>query len=1019
MAIKLPSPLSSLLLYLPALLVLVILLPLLFLPQLISSDWARAKIEQQLAAKTHGLVETDKIQLSWFSGIGVKGLRFTNEQHGIFLTVDEITTEKGLFSYLINRSDLGQLRLISPVATVRVNSDTSQGSPPQQIQGKPSPQAGGKAHGSEPSGGTGQGPEPFSAIAKYQLKLEVVDGRILSVSGNSPAIPVMEAFNLDLGFNGPAGLLSYALSLRDTSGKGEVQGKGEIRLKGGRMDSSNSVVTIVDWQIKELLELCAEPLHLSEIPMGQGVVNAELKITGAKTSGFEAMGSLDAKTVSLYGGPLSSDTLAISDLHLDLHLVEKNERLDLREANLISPLLQGSLQGSIQRGKIHSLITKAEFDLAKIAAALPTTLGLREDLTISQGKMVLDAKLADEDGATSFNLAADLDRLQGVVGDKKIGWEQPLRFTAQGRQGAKELQLDQILVESSFFKLTGSGDHNEIKMQLKADINDALLELGQFIDLGHWSGAGSMAMDLALSNVESTKPLLAADLAISTFSLDHKKLSLIPDSELAVKLTTLLVRGEEAKIAGIKDTSLTFSTWLGNGNLSVGHFLPENKEQEGELEGARLQTLIDLQQLTPLLQNVAGLPGNHEFTGIVDVTLAADGHPLQQPQVTFDARLQPFRLKTDGSTVIDEEIIVALAGKGDLGSKDFSLTRFQIDSKAMSLQGEASLKEEEKGSIFTAKGMSRMDGKRLGEQLESLAGLELMMEGVSETPFTMRVETGETPLATLKSSSFDSSLFFDRIVGYGLEVESLQIPLRLEKALGMIDINGTVNGGQLTFSPRFDLSAKPAILFVEDNSRIFDQIALNDGMSKDLLAKIHPLFVGVAVSQGTISMDCNHLHWPLDKARQEEASFTGTMVFNDVKIQAGQLLSPLLTAMNEKHQDLTIGEQPMTCTTRDQRIHCSPLTATVNTYSLSLEGSVGFDQSLDYRAIIPVTSKMVSGDIYKYLEGTEITVPIGGSLSRPAINDDFIEKALADLILQAGSKRLGEKAGKLLQRLFQ
>jgi hypothetical protein len=223
----------------------------------------------------------------------------------------------------------------------------------------------------------------------------------------------------------------------------------------------------------------------------------------------------------------------------------------------------------------------------------------------------------------------------------------------------------------------------------------------------------------------------------------------------------------------------------------------------------------------------------------------------------------------------------------------------------------------------------------------------------------------------------------------------------------------------MAVKPKIDFTGSSPVVTLPDNSTILKEVGLTGDMSNDLLSKIHPLFKGVASSRGSISLDMKHLNWPMDKELQKEATFEGSFTFNDVKLQAGALLTPLLAIMKTDHNEIQISGQPMTFIGKNERVTCSPLEATVNTYSLILEGSIGFDQSLDYIAKIPVTRKMVSSDIYKYLEGTSISVPLTGTVSKPSVSKSFVQKALGDLVLQAGKKQLGDQAGKLLQKLFQ
>jgi translocation and assembly module TamB len=85
---------------------------------------------------------------------------------------------------------------------------------------------------------------------------------------------------------------------------------------------------------------------------------------------------------------------------------------------------------------------------------------------------------------------------------------------------------------------------------------------------------------------------------------------------------------------------------------------------------------------------------------------------------------------------------------------------------------------------------------------------------------------------------------------------------------------------------------------------------------------------------------------------------------------------------------------------------------------IALEGSVGFDRVLDLRAILPVTSAMlgntVLGDI---VEGTRITVPIGGTLSKPKIDRDAFRLALKDTGRDLLERGLTRGAFELLNRM--
>jgi hypothetical protein len=61
---------------------------------------------------------------------------------------------------------------------------------------------------------------------------------------------------------------------------------------------------------------------------------------------------------------------------------------------------------------------------------------------------------------------------------------------------------------------------------------------------------------------------------------------------------------------------------------------------------------------------------------------------------------------------------------------------------------------------------------------------------------------------------------------------------------------------------------------------------------------------------------------------------------------------------------------------------------------------------------------MVGGKAYEYLKGVTIDVPIGGTVSKPQIDEAAMQKATGSLVQQTMQKSIEKKATDLLQQLF-
>ena len=71
---------------------------------------------------------------------------------------------------------------------------------------------------------------------------------------------------------------------------------------------------------------------------------------------------------------------------------------------------------------------------------------------------------------------------------------------------------------------------------------------------------------------------------------------------------------------------------------------------------------------------------------------------------------------------------------------------------------------------------------------------------------------------------------------------------------------------------------------------------------------------------------------------------------------------------------------------------------------------------------VPVTEKIVDERYARYLKGQFITIPIGGTASKPRISSSDLQRALKPLVAegakQAAGELLNEKAGDFLEKLL-
>ena len=189
-------------------------------------------------------------------------------------------------------------------------------------------------------------------------------------------------------------------------------------------------------------------------------------------------------------------------------------------------------------------------------------------------------------------------------------------------------------------------------------------------------------------------------------------------------------------------------------------------------------------------------------------------------------------------------------------------------------------------------------------------------------------------------------------------------------------------------------------------------------MAQTLLSSLHPSFAGSIDSGGMINLFMQHFSWPLDNGYTEDISFTGNLNIDELSMMAGPMLSSLLSMIGINENRVHLENQEIKFKAEKGRVKTSPIRFRADEYFLELQGSMGFDKTIDLIARLPVTRKMVGGKAYEYLKDVTIDVPIGGTVTKPEIDEAAMEKATGSLVQQTMKKTIEEKATDLLQQLF-
>ncbi len=429
---------------------------------------------------------------------------------------------------------------------------------------------------------------------------------------------------------------------------------------------------------------------------------------------------------------------------------------------------------------------------------------------------------------------------------------------------------------------------------------------------------------------------------------------------------------------------------------------------------------LDLAKLISAYGDFIQLPEKTQMSGQGKFDLDVDFSSKQSQFLKVRADLSPFRLTSDTLPAIAEDHVKL---KADLTRSPqgnvLVIENIQLNSTPLSVSAAGNLDQTGQRQKLDATGSINLDLKMLSPYLEKIAGSQqIRITGKGDNPFKLKMISGGSRWTdSLKQTDFTGAIRADSIDAFGLGILATEIPIRIADELAVAKLSATANGGQLNLHPTVNLQKEPYHLSLPQDTYILKDVEITDAMAEGLMSKIHPVFGGAARAQGHVDLYMQHFNWPLDNKDRDKTSFAGTLRLKGVRINSTTMLTGLLSLVGIRGNEMDFKDLDIKFVARNGRIETSPIRLEIDGYPIELNGTVGFDKSLDYVAKLPITPKLVGDKAYAYLEGVTIDVPIRGNSSNPDIDRGTAQKASANLAQQALQKTLEKGVQNILEQL--
>ena len=635
----------------------VVFVGLVFLPAILSSNLLKPRILESVNRRLPGQLQVAEWTLKWFSGIEAKGIIYDHRQENIFIEVAELKGYRGLVQLLTDTGNLGGVEVVKPQVVFYLSD-------------KPSSDVSDKTESTQ-SGGL----PAFSGI------LKITDGSIRTATPAGAEKTVVKDLDLYLDISDIEKPISYQVFLMSGDTVGTVTGEGTLTLSANnpldlKAIQSDGRLKITNWELEEVMAILASR---SNFPSGKGRLNVDLTLQGSAAKALDIKGKLSLNQLELWGGPLGADHPRIKDITTEIDGNISQNILSLNQMKLQSSIANGSVRGKIAGRGQNQLEGSADINLAEVFSQLPETLKLRQDLTLSQGKLALSASVKSTGEVTVFESNARLDQLKGLRKGRSVAWNQPISLKAQGERSAQGIRIDNLSLRSAFLNGDGRGDFRNMRVTLSADVAAALRELKKFIDIKEWDGSGKLFGKLQINETAPDISNATVNLDMRNLALNRNQAPILPKQDVKADLSTTVHKGEGSEL---QQPKLTIQSSMARGKFSATRFQLKPGESLPTAENLSIDGNFNLQQISDLLRNFKKLTHSSRLAGTAHIQSSGsmNAQRLVLNSTRIDAR--NFRYHDGQKTLRDDRLLLKTKGKLNFETKSASFAPINIDGTA-------------------------------------------------------------------------------------------------------------------------------------------------------------------------------------------------------------------------------------------------------------------------------------------------------------------------------------------------
>jgi len=1002
---------------------------LFFLPRIFSISCVRRSVLAGANDKLAGKLEVADWRLRWRHGLQFDGIVFSAGDGEIRFSIAHLNVSAGLLSLVGRTSNFGHVRLVAPEVVVRTPSpDGGRRSvaATSRVENTGSRLAEAAKPGvaipeSTPQKGGAAVPRSRDIVAD----ISVSRGKLTMESREGPR-SVLADITASVRIDGLRKPVPFEFEGTQGDGAGRISLCGEVHLTSDGKIVPEEVRANVKLGLKafDITALSAMTSGFEQWPRLQGRISSESEFHLAGPGEMDLASRMEIAGFKAAGGVLGPDKPVCDRVVIECAVGVTNGMLTVRKATMELPFGHASIQGELtlprdDRALEGELTAEATAQLARLAGQLPQTMRLRPGLMVREGRASIQGCLGLGRDETVFNVDIATTPIRAFQDTQPVGIDSPMELRAEGKIDAKGIDLKVLKLDTPFATVSGQGNVTNLAIDLGADLAAAQHEAAKFVKLGNQRLAGELQSAIRMQRVSERESALSIIATVNNLHVEGSTPRPLTQARVRSILGSRVVMDENGEVQ----------------NLSAIHLKCEADPIAAEIAADRIAWSIGAGPFSvrnaacSITGDVARIMAKAVEMGLVAAEpqrrmsgeLSVSGRFSVASNVVdvADASATVTSLIYENATAGVHEPEICIAASGTIAPETWNLKSIRIASQPFSLSATGRITNASSSAILEVEGTAGIDLDRVGEITSAFTDMEIEMAGAEEGRFRYRgpLRAGSC-LDALRKADAEAAIHVKRLVWKGAEVQECRPVIRLKEGQLVAEAETSLNDGELHLVSLVDFTKTPPLLQVPEDSSILTDAKLDEALTGELLAHVHPVLKGSAVLDGIVSVDMAHLRLPLYSNLQSEADFEGSLILTNVVLRPAALLGDILSACRATSTEAVVPYQAVRFSCRDGKLQCDPLKIVAGKATIIVHGTVGLDGALAYVAELPITAGMVNDRYYKYLEGTNLRLPIRGTIDHPHIDRDALSRELAEQTAGVIKNYLKEEGTELLKKLF-